>query len=248
MFVGAWLAGSTGPAQQAVPPRRAVVEVDAVSLDERGPPISEQVNAKADSLFTEQDVVVGERGADPTIFIFIEPLPDGETGYLTTSEIQHEGDVVEGSHMEQECRLCTEAELVNQVEATLRTVIPLLPSPEADDPAGPVPAGPGPDPDPDPVPDPVPGPGPDGPPPPRLTALGKGGDRRPCGRRHRACDRHRAGGAGAPGARRRADEATQHASGRHGPCRCEHAGGSGRRRDARRRSLPPPGPKSDAPP
>ncbi|MEM6293625.1 MAG: hypothetical protein AAGA54_20290 [Myxococcota bacterium] len=111
-------------------PTRASLQVDASALGETGTFVAERIAARGELVLRDGDVLPASRPEDPLITIRIDSLADVE-GYRVSYVVTAAGEMVEGTRGSAECRLCTEAELSEQVDAAIaRLVLRLEPAKE----------------------------------------------------------------------------------------------------------------------
>ncbi len=105
-----------------VEPTRASLQVDASALGESGTFVAERITARGELVLRDGDVLPGARPEDPLITIRIDSLDDVE-GYRVSYVVTAAGEMVEGTRGSAECRLCTEAELSEQVDAAIARLV-----------------------------------------------------------------------------------------------------------------------------
>ena len=121
---------------EAASPVRASVEVDASALGETGEVLGPIVQERAESTLREVDVAPGTSPSDPVLTMVLEPL-SADAGFRTTYQAMRDGEPIEGTSGTNECRLCTDDELLEQIARTVQSVGPKLrlPTPQPTEPA-----------------------------------------------------------------------------------------------------------------
>jgi hypothetical protein len=105
---------------------RASVHVDASALGDAGDVLGELLQTRGEEVLREAAVVEAHDEADPVVLVKVEPLP-GTAGYRCAYELRRDGEVIDGTQASSECRLCTDAELSDQVAAAIARLVPKLP-------------------------------------------------------------------------------------------------------------------------
>lgn len=106
-------------------PRRAELVIEA-ELGDASAVVVDRVRVRGEALLRQREVLPGRGAADPQIRIRIEPIGD-EPGYRCHFGAWTADAVVPGSDGTSLCKLCTEAELVDHVEAAIERVVPRIP-------------------------------------------------------------------------------------------------------------------------
>lgn len=117
-------ASSDGGAKKTDPVRAELV-IDA-DLGDASAVLLERMRVRGEALLRRHEVLPARGDADPKIRIHIEPIGD-EPGYRCKFGVYDETGVVAQSDGTSLCKLCTEAELVDHVEAAIDRVVPKLP-------------------------------------------------------------------------------------------------------------------------
>jgi hypothetical protein len=118
------------PAAAAAPsgPRHATVEIDTSDIGEEGPVIKRRTHERTDVVLRAAGVLPGRPDArDPVIHVDVDVLAGPDPGYQCEVWISRD-DAVLGERRRVECPLCTESEIVQRVEATVRELVALLPA------------------------------------------------------------------------------------------------------------------------
>lgn len=105
---------------------RAELEIDA-DLGDASRIIADRVRVRGEALLRKREILPARDADDPRIAIRIERLQDAP-GYRCRFSVQQDGAAVEGSEGVSECPVCTEAELVEHVEAAIERVASRVPS------------------------------------------------------------------------------------------------------------------------
>lgn len=113
------------PAKSAIladePHREARIVVDAAAFGPTAKVLAERVHERVAS------ALAGEVRGEDHYRILVEPLPDGSIGYQVAYErLGGAGQVI--VRRASQCRLCTESELLDQVEATVVRLVPETPA------------------------------------------------------------------------------------------------------------------------
>jgi hypothetical protein len=124
------------------PPPRASLSIDTTALGEAAEVLRDRIFLRGEGVLRQHDVLPARSDDDLEIMVVVVPLPEETTGYRATYQAQRSGDVVEGTAWTSECRLCTEAELVEQVEAGIVRVVGRLGPAAVSDTSSPPPARP----------------------------------------------------------------------------------------------------------
>jgi hypothetical protein len=105
-----------------VSPVRTSVEVDTSQVGESGPVIQRRVRERSDVILRRDGVLPARPGQDPVVWVTVYELRDEEPGYAFELRAQRGDDDL--LHTERfECRLCTETELVGEVEIRLDSLV-----------------------------------------------------------------------------------------------------------------------------
>jgi hypothetical protein len=144
---------------------RTTVEVDTSEVGEAGPVIARRIRERSDVVLRREGVLPARDPDDPVIVVQVFEASGDDPGFAFELRAQRGGtDLL---HTERfQCRLCTETELVTEVENRLASIVGELGSRIAElEPAA------------DPAPEPAAKPAPpvDTSPPTRLGAMGKAG-------------------------------------------------------------------------
>jgi len=114
------------PAQEIV---RASLEIDASATGDAAQVVQDKIRVRGEALLRAHDVLPGRGPSDPIIAIAIEPLGK-EPGYRCRFAVRKGDEVVADTEGTTLCRLCTEDELVDHVEAAIERVVPQVPAAE----------------------------------------------------------------------------------------------------------------------
>ncbi len=121
----------------AAAPTRASLEVDASALGEAGPLVEARLTTGGETVLRDGDVLPAQGPGDAIISVRVDTLGDA-VGYRFWYTVTRGGELVDGTRGSAECRLCNEAELGAQIEASIARLVPRLASePDADAPARP---------------------------------------------------------------------------------------------------------------
>lgn len=120
------IADPTASAAPAGGPVRAELVIDAV-LGDASTVVVDRVRVRGEALLRKREVLPARDGGDPQIRIRIEPIGE-EPGYRCEFGAYRNGSVIPSSDGVSLCKLCTEAELVDHVEAAIDRVVPKLPA------------------------------------------------------------------------------------------------------------------------
>jgi hypothetical protein len=122
VLVAASVTISPFAAHADVSPVRTSVEVDTSQVGESGPVIQRRVRERSDVILRREGVLPARPGQDPVVWVTVFELREEEPGYAFELRAQRGDDDL--LHTERfECRLCTETELVSEVEIRLDSFV-----------------------------------------------------------------------------------------------------------------------------
>jgi hypothetical protein len=116
---------------------RAELELDTTALGEDGELVARQVRVRGEALLRKREVLPAKGEHDPRIVVAIEPLVDDGPGYRCRWGVYRDEVVIAGTDGVSVCKLCTETELVDHVEAAIERVVATVPREEAPEPIPP---------------------------------------------------------------------------------------------------------------
>ncbi len=111
-------------------PVRAELEIDAAALGDDGEVVASRIRVRAEALLRAREVLPARSAADPRLRLEVSPLGGDDPGYSCKWAILRAGEPVDGATGASVCRLCTEAELLDHVDAALARGISQLPRTE----------------------------------------------------------------------------------------------------------------------
>jgi len=114
-------------------PARASLDVDASALGDAGPAVGERLTTRGERVLRDADVLPGNDPSDALISIRLDTLPDA-VGYRYAYTVTRNGELVEGTRGAAECRLCSEAELTDQLDVAITRLAARLQPAEAPEP------------------------------------------------------------------------------------------------------------------
>lgn len=114
-------------APESSAPVRAELEVDAVALGEDGEVIAQRIRVRAEALLRSHEVLPARTAEDPHLRLEIGPLEGDDPGYRCKWTVLRAGKPVDGGTGASVCRLCTEDELLEHVDAAIERGISQLP-------------------------------------------------------------------------------------------------------------------------
>lgn len=106
---------------------RASLEIDASETGDAASVVKEKIRVRGEALLRAHDVLPARGPSDPIIAIAIAPMGK-EPGYRCRFAVRRDGEVVPDTEGTTLCRLCTEDELVDHVEAAIERVVPQVPA------------------------------------------------------------------------------------------------------------------------
>ena len=115
-------------------PARASLDVDTSALGEAGPAVGARLTARGERVLRDADILPGNDPGDALISIRLDTLPDA-VGYRYAYTVTRSGELVEGTRGAAECRLCSEAELTEQLDVAITRLAARLQPEEAPGPA-----------------------------------------------------------------------------------------------------------------
>lgn len=121
-----------GPARAAAPTTavepvlRANLELDTTAAGPSGPIIHSRLDELGNRQLRRAEILPGRSARDPGIKVSVRALAGEEPGYVVASALVVEGQPVEGSAHETDCRLCTEGEAVERATAEIERLVPLI--------------------------------------------------------------------------------------------------------------------------
>ena len=119
-------AAMSGPGQAPTSDEaRTSFEVDARDTGPGAEALQERIESRGEAVLREREILPGEEN-DPKLFIRVESLGSDTSGYRCVYEARRDGVVIEGTTGAAECRLCTQSELIEQVEAAVDRIAPRL--------------------------------------------------------------------------------------------------------------------------
>lgn len=119
-------AESPAATEPSAAPLRAELVIEA-DLGDASTVVVERMRVRGEALLRQREVLPARGDGDPKIRIRVEPIGD-EPGYRCHFGAYDGDGVVAGSDGVSLCKLCTEAELVDHVEAAIDRVVPRLPT------------------------------------------------------------------------------------------------------------------------
>jgi hypothetical protein len=117
---------ASAPASEPVV--RAELELDTAKLGEDGELIEQQIRVRGDALLRNREVLPARSPDDPRIVVAIEPLVQDGPGYRCRWAVYRGAVAIAGSEGTSLCKLCTETELVDHVEAAIERAVPQVPA------------------------------------------------------------------------------------------------------------------------
>ncbi len=118
-------------------PVRASLDVDTSALGEAGPAVAARLTAQGESVLRDADILPSNDPGDAIISIRLDTLPD-VVGYRYSYTVTRSGALVEGTRGAAECRLCSEAELTDQLAVAIARLATRLEPEVAPEPVDPV--------------------------------------------------------------------------------------------------------------
>ncbi|MGH1342261.1 MAG: hypothetical protein ACRBN8_11955 [Nannocystales bacterium] len=118
-------------------PARASLDVDASALGEAGPAVGERLTTRGERVLRDADILPGTDPSDALISIRLDTLPDA-VGYRYAYTVTRDGELVEGTRGAAECRLCSEAELTEQLDVAITRLAARLQPVDTPEPSEPV--------------------------------------------------------------------------------------------------------------
>ncbi|HWB81761.1 MAG TPA: hypothetical protein VG755_42655 [Nannocystaceae bacterium] len=116
---------------------RAELELDVTALGDDGELVERQIRVRGEALLRKREVLPAKADDDPRIVVAIEPLGDDGPGYRCRWGVYRSAEVVSGTDGVSVCKLCTETELVDHVEAAIERVVATVPREATPQPVGP---------------------------------------------------------------------------------------------------------------
>lgn len=116
---------------------RAELELDVTALGDDGELVERQIRVRGEALLRKREVLPARDDDDPRIVIAIEPLGDDGPGYRCRWGVYRDAQVISGTDGVSVCKLCTETELVDHVEAAIERVVATVPREQQTRPVGP---------------------------------------------------------------------------------------------------------------
>ncbi len=114
-------------------PRYASVEIDTSDIGEEGPVVKRRVQERTDVVLRAAKVLPARAEIDdPIIHLDIDELVGSDPGYQFSVWVTQRGKP-RGERRQVECTLCTESEVVSQVEASITEILAELGAGEAHD-------------------------------------------------------------------------------------------------------------------
>lgn len=113
-------------------PARASLDVDATALGDAGPAVGARLTTRGERVLRDADILPGKEPSDAIISIRLDTLPDA-VGYRYAYTVTRNGELVEGTRGAAECRLCSEAELTDQLDVAITRLAARLQPDEAPD-------------------------------------------------------------------------------------------------------------------
>lgn len=107
---------------EGVAPFETALQVDASALGPSGDVVASRIEERCTGTLREQGILVGVDSGAGRIVVTIEPLPDAAVGYRTKIVLMEGGTMLPETESSAECRLCTEEELLDQVDASVTRV------------------------------------------------------------------------------------------------------------------------------
>lgn len=117
-------------------PARASLDVDATALGDAGPAVGARLTTRGERVLRDADILPGKEPSDAIISIRLDTLPDA-VGYRYAYTVTRNGELVEGTRGAAECRLCSEAELTDQLDVAITRLAARLQPEETSEPAEP---------------------------------------------------------------------------------------------------------------
>ncbi|MBV1861653.1 MAG: hypothetical protein KUG77_24755 [Nannocystaceae bacterium] len=114
-------------------PARASLEIDASALGEAGPAVGARLTTQGERVLRDSDVLPGKGPGDAVISIRLDTLSDA-VGYRYAYTVTRAGELVEGARGAAECRLCSEAELTEQLDVAITRLAGRLQPQDSPDP------------------------------------------------------------------------------------------------------------------
>jgi hypothetical protein len=109
-------------------PLRAELVIEADLGEDASTVLVDRIRVRGEALLRQREVLPARGDGDPKIRIRVETLGDA-IGYRCHFGAYDRDGVIAGSDGVSLCKLCTEAELVDHVEAAIDRVVPELPTP-----------------------------------------------------------------------------------------------------------------------
>lgn len=134
--MGAWIVASAVsfaplPVRADVSPVRTSVEVDTSEVGESGPVIARRIRERSDVVLRQEGVLPSRGEEDPVVLVTVMELVGEDPGYAFDLRAQRDGQDL--LHTERfQCRLCTETELVSEVESRLAAIVGQLGAKQAE--------------------------------------------------------------------------------------------------------------------
>lgn len=113
-------------------PARASLDVDATALGEAGPAVGARLTTRGERALRDADILPANDPGDALISIRLDTLPDA-VGYRYAYTVTRGGELVEGTRGAAECRLCSEAELTEQLDVAITRLAARLQPKDAPD-------------------------------------------------------------------------------------------------------------------
>lgn len=105
---------------------RASLEIDTTQAGAAGPVIHSRLDELGSRQLRRAEVLPGRSARDPWIELHVRTLGEDAPGFVITSALRVDGEVVDESRHESECRLCTESEAVERATAEIDRLVPLI--------------------------------------------------------------------------------------------------------------------------
>lgn len=119
-------AALAAPADDDATEARASLEVDASDLGPGAQALQERIESRGEAVLREREILPGREAGDPKLYIRVESLGSDTSGYRCVYEARRDDVVIDGTTGAAECRLCTQSELIEQVEAAVERMAPRL--------------------------------------------------------------------------------------------------------------------------
>jgi hypothetical protein len=107
-------------------PVRASLNVDASAVGEAGSVLESRIRAQVDQLRLKEEVLPGDEKDDPIVTVVERSLSGDAIGYEVEVSVQHHGEVIADTFRAEQCKLCTEGEVVDQAEGMVGALVPTL--------------------------------------------------------------------------------------------------------------------------